>query len=357
MMMIDFEGVHGTLHISNETLAGLSAPMLVGIRGVIERALRDSGKHVEDIDQVILVGGSCYMPLVQRYVSKLLRDHGRNSDEIDPLVLVGGLRTGGLNRNTDRPIASPFSGDPQPDTVVALGVGVYAGIKARGEEIRDILLTDICPFTLGVAVHNSQNPSKPLMSTIIERNTTLPCSKIERYSTVYNRQKAIEVNIYQGEEMYADENILLDRMEIGIPPGTPGKESVDVRFTYDINGLLDVDIIAVSTSRKVSKVIRNKSNRMSARDIELKRKELAALKIDPLEVDENRFLVARAQRLYMETTGVARNLLMHRLNGFLQVISSNKQVALLKEKPAFSAFLDSIEESLFSFREDDDRGE
>jgi len=319
-MHVDLPGLRGALDITNETLARQSSEILVGIRNVMERALKDCGKNVDEIDQVILVGGSCNMPLVQQYVKKLMRDY---SERITPFVNM-----------------------PSPDAVVAVGVGVYAGIKERGSEIRDMLLTDICPFTLGIGTHNRSDHSRLFMSPIIERNTTLPSSRVNRYYTVYDNQTEIECMIYQGEEMHADNNILLGNLKIKVPPAPAGAESVDIRFTYDINGLLDVEIESVSTKKKVSKAIINKEYGLSDNDIKQKRKKLAVLKVDPFDVDEIRFLVARAERLYVEIAGFQREVLISRLLRFQEIVSGNKRIAIQKELVLFAGFLDDMEASL-----------
>lgn len=100
-----------------------------------------------------------------------------------------------------------------PDTIVALGTGAYAGIKARHQDIRDILLTDICPFSLGVNIVNPLEHSRDLMSVLIERNTTLPASRTGIYCTASDFQSKIELKVYQGEGRYADENSFLGKLD------------------------------------------------------------------------------------------------------------------------------------------------
>lgn len=322
LMVFELPDLTGTLLLTNEMLIELSAELFIEMRNVVGRAFRDCNKRIDEIDQVVFVGGSCNMKIVQNFVYQLLNE--------TPLKISS------------------------PDKTVALGVGVYAGIKARNGDIRDILLTDICPFSLGVGIHNPANPAKNLMSPIIERNSTLPISKVERYNTVENQQVAISLNIYQGEEMYADDNLLLGKIEISIPPAPAGEEKVDVRFTYDINGLLDIDITSVSTQKTVNQEIISKGNDISKDQIERKRKELAQLKAELSDMEENNYLIARAQRLYVELTGRAREVLVLRLQRFEQVLSTNKQIASQKEQLIFSEFLDDIENGLFNFESEDD---
>jgi molecular chaperone HscC len=185
------------------------------------------------------------------------------------------------------------------------------------------------------------------MSPIIERNSTLPSSKIERFCTISDRQKLIKMNIYQGDEKYADENTLLDRLEIGVPPAPAGEETVDIRFTYDINGLLDVEATTISTKQKVAKALISNGYNLSEQEIEQKRRELAHLKTDPLDAVENQYLVARAQRLFVEASGRLREMLVLRLLGFQQILSQKKQVMSQREREAFEEFLDFVEATIY----------
>jgi molecular chaperone HscC len=317
VMRIEQPKWSGTLQLTNEGLAELSAKLLTDVRRVVERALRDCR---QEIDRVVLVGGSCKMPLVRQYVRHLLN--------------------------------KPFADIADPDTTVALGAGIYAGVKARNGDIRDVLLTDICPFTLGTGVHNHQAPSRPFLSPIIERNTTLPSSRVKQYFTVYDGQTTINCEVYQGEELYAQDNLLLGALEVDVPPAPAGQESVDVRYTYDINGLLEVEVTVVSTQKRVEKELMSKGSHLSGRELEQKRKELAALKSDPPDEAENRYLLERSQRLFTELFGPEREILMARTQAFQQILSANKHIALRKEREAFAAFLDTLEENLFTFSND-----
>jgi molecular chaperone HscC len=316
-MLVEMDSLRGAMRLTNEDLAEMSGEMLAGIRRVIVRALHDCGRDPDEIARVALVGGSCNMPLIQVYIHKLLM--------------------------------KKFAITPSPDKTVALGLGVYTGMMGQcASDKCNILLTDICSFSLGVSTHNFLEPKRPLMSPIIERNSTLPSSKVERYCTVCDRQKLIQMKIYQGEEKYADDNMLLDKLEISVPPAPAGDETIDVRFTYDINGLLDVEATSVSTKQKVAKELISNGYQLSEQELLQKRRELAHLKTDPLDAEENRYLVARAQRLFVEASGRLREILVLRLLGFQQVLSKKKQVAAQKERVAFAEFLDLVEANLFS---------
>lgn len=122
-----------------------------------------------------------------------------------------------------------------PDTAVAIGVGIAAGIKERNEEVKDMVLTDICPFSLGIDIINRDNLDAPYFSPIIERNTTLPASIVKPFYTACDNQRAMEIRIAQGEKMYFKHNLYLGKVEMKVTPAPKGERGVDVRFTYDIN--------------------------------------------------------------------------------------------------------------------------
>ena len=131
-------------------------------------------------------------------------------------------------------------------------------MKERKEEIKDYILTDICPFSLGVATINEADPDRAYMANIINRNTVLPCSRVRRFYTASDQQDYVVVEVHQGENTYAQDNLLLGKIEISVPPKPKGKEAVDVRFTYDINGILVVDTRVVSTGVVKTHIISQK---------------------------------------------------------------------------------------------------
>ena len=200
-----------SLLLTRELLVRIAAPLFQRMNKVIARALSDSGRSIREIDEVLLVGGSCRMPVVRAYLAHILG--------IEPAELGS------------------------PDTIVAQGVGVYAGIKAQDGEIRDIMMTDVCPFTLGIASYNDEKDTRPHMSPMIERNSVLPTSVEHSFYTLSDNQKAITVRVYQGEAYYTEANLKLGELEVEVPPAPRGQESVQVRFSYDINGILEVDVI------------------------------------------------------------------------------------------------------------------
>ena len=117
-----------------------------------------------------------------------------------------------------------------------------------------MLLTDICPFSLGVGVRNHDGSDRDMMSILIERNTSLPASEKKRYYTSHDNQTEVVVNVYQGENYYADDNLPLGQIKFHVPPKRAGEIYIDIRFTYDINGLLEVQLHTPETGQRQTMV-------------------------------------------------------------------------------------------------------
>ncbi|MCI6536054.1 Hsp70 family protein [uncultured Eubacterium sp.] len=272
---------------TNERVMRESSAIWQKIQNVLRHALRDSRVDLEDIDAVILAGGSGKMPLVQSYMEQLF---------------------------DQTPLVTGFS-----DQLIARGLGLVCGVMERKDKVRDYILTDICPFTLGTSVDNDADRQHPYMSAIIERNTVLPCSRMQRYYTAADYQSEVEVDIRQGEELYAEDNLQLGMLKVPIPKKKKGEESVDIRFTYDINGILEVEVTVVSTGKKVSKIL---SQDMDEKEITKRMQQLQKLKVHPKDVTENRLMMERLQAVYEEALPETREMLMSYIRQFEQILAS-----------------------------------
>ena len=191
------------------------------LREPVLRALRDAGVKAAGLDQVVLIGGATRMPVVRQAVAKMF---GR----------------------------FPALG-PDPDEAVALGAAIQAGLKARDAALREVVLTDVCPYSLGVDV-GERLPDGTIRSglfePIIERNTVVPASRVKSFGTMNDRQRQVEFGIFQGESRHVAQNIRLGTITIPVPAAKAGEVQVDCRFTYDINGLLEVDVEVAGTGER-----------------------------------------------------------------------------------------------------------
>jgi len=204
-------------------------------------------------------------------VAAALRDAGIDRRAVTDVVLVGGASRTPLVR---RLVAEFFDKAPRegvhPDEAVALGAAVQAGLKAGAISAeRGIMITDVCPFTLGVEIQTSAGAQRlaGVFSPIIPRNSTVPVSRTEVYATTSDGQHAVDIKVYQGESQIVRNNVFLDQYTVdGVPPAPAGVEKVAVSFTYDINGILEVATRVVSTGKEARLVVDRTPQRMSARE-------------------------------------------------------------------------------------------
>ena len=213
-------------------------------------------------------------------------------------------------------------------------------MKARAGDLKELVLTDVCPFTLGINVINEAQPDKALMSPIIERNSVLPTSKEGTYYTARDNQRAIDVKVYQGEQRYCDDNTYLGHLEIAVPPGPRGEQYVRVRFTYDINGLLEVDV--VGRDGQSGRLVLQGSG-MTEAEVEQRLKELEALKMHPRDQEGPRTLIARGERLYAMTVGQMREQVAQILDWYQLQLSTQESLRIAKASRRTAAFFDQAE--------------
>lgn len=288
-------------------------PLLEKLRRPIERSLRDAGVGLEDIDEIVLVGGATRLPTVRRFVTKLF---GRI-----PGMLV------------------------DPDKAVAIGAALQCGMKAREKEIREVVLTDVCPFTLGteIMVNNGLFDEGGHYLPIIERNTVIPVSRTQTVYTASDNQTRVNVKVLQGESRMAYNNLLLGEISVPVPAGPKGRESVSITYTYDVNALLEVEVHVHSTDVKRKVIIRNEQNGMSDEEAEKRMEELSYLKMNPREEEANRLQLLRGERLYEETSSSKRALVDRAIMDFERVLDGQDRTEIEKARKKLSKILDDIE--------------
>jgi molecular chaperone HscC len=303
--------------ITEEEFEKIAEPLLERMRAPVLRALRDSNIHVETLSEIVLVGGATRMPIVRRAVTRMF----------------GRFPAASIN----------------PDEAVALGAAVQAGLKARDASLREVVLTDVCPYSLGVdtAERTATGLRSGIFAPIIERNTLIPASRERPFSPIDDRQTEVHFTIYQGESRNVNENIALGSVSIPVPPGRASQTRVDVRFTYDINGLLEVDVHIPQTGQRRELVITDDEARMAPDELRKRRDALAALKVHPRDDAANLALVARAERLYEQSLGEKREFIARCLSQFAEIVDKQDPRAIEQARTRMSRALDSLDGETF----------
>ncbi|MFZ5352354.1 MAG: molecular chaperone HscC [Bacillota bacterium] len=300
--------------ISRDDFEKLVNPLLLRLRQPIERALRDAKLSPGDLDAVILIGGATRMPIIRSTVTKMF----------------GRLPYANIN----------------PDEAVALGAAIQAALKERNEALSEVILTDVCPYTLGTNVAKlvgSGYHESGYFLPIIERNSPIPVSRVERLYTIKDGQTAVHVEVYQGESRKVENNIKLGELNINVPPAPAGEQAIDVRYTYDINGILEVEVTTVNTGSKRRIVIEKSPGSMSEKEIEERLKVLQDLKIHPRDRTENMLILARGERMYEESLGEMRNYISELLQYFDSILSTQDNRRIKKAADEVRDKLDEIE--------------
>ena len=197
------------------------------------------------------------------------------------------------------------------------------------EELRDMVMTDVCPFSLGIAVCNDARDQNPHMATMIARSSMLPVSRSETFYTLSEGQTHIRLGIYQGEGYYASENRQLGELMVRVPAGPAGKHSVFVTFAYDINGILHVDAESSGGDRRET-IIMNPHVQFSEEELQEKVEELKKLRFVAEGSEEDHLLMAKAERLYEELLGGEREEAAWILEAYRQAVGEGSTIELKK---------------------------
>jgi len=308
--------VDGTFHamkLSLEAYERACGPLLERLRRPVERSLRDAGVSLKEVDKVVLVGGATRSPVVRNFVRKLF-----------------GCELGeGVN----------------PDEAVAIGAALQCGMKMRDREIREVVLTDVCPFTLGteVMMDNGSFDEPGHYLPIIERNTVIPVSRTQTVYTAHENQTKVVVKILQGESRMAQNNLLLGEISVPVPQGPKGKESVDITYTYDVNSLLEVEVFVRSSGVRRKMLIRGDQNKLTREEAEERMRQLQYLKQNPRDEEPNRLILLRGERLYEEATGEARMAINRAVMEFELALKKQDRTGIRRAREKLEQFLNRME--------------
>jgi molecular chaperone HscC len=318
VMQLRFQEQDFKWEITEEQFATLSEPLLARLRTPVERALRDATIRAAELDNVVLAGGATRMPLVRKLVSRMFG------------------RFPALHLN--------------PDEAIALGAAIQAGLKMRDSALEEIVMTDVAPYSLGISISRQIGPEQYEPGhylPIIERNSTVPISRTESITTIRDQQKELSVLIFQGESRLVKDNVYLGKIEFPIPPKKAGEVSIDIRFTYDVSGVLEAEAKVKATGDVHKLIIAEHPGVMTEAEMEKRMQELAELKIHPRDQIDNRTLIAKADRLYEQTLGDLRNFLAHHISQFQAVLETQDPEKVRRARSDFAKILQQIDEESF----------
>ena len=300
--------------VSASVFEKLCAELLQRLSTPIERALRDSNIKPAELDRVVMVGGSTRMTIVHRLLTRLF---GRFP-----------------------------SRDINPDEAVVIGAAVQAGLKARDQALNEVVMTDVCPYSLGIAVSEEYGDGgyrSGLFSPLLERNTVVPASRSKEFSPLNDRQEQIDIRVFQGESRETKDNIALGAFSVPLPFAPNVDRGVDIRFTYDINGLLEVEATVKATGVKQNLVIQQNPGAMSPEQLERSLAAMSALKVHPRDQLENHALLERMKRLYEQNLGNRRDWVAARISQYEQILARQNPREIARANEAFTEVLTRFE--------------
>lgn len=290
-------------------------PLLQRFRRPIERALRDAKLDAAQVDEIVLAGGATRMPMIRRLVARMF----------------GRMPAMHLN----------------PDEVIARGAAVMAGLVARDEALQEMVMVDVCPYSLGTSVLREFDGMRQSghFDPIIERNTVVPVSRESTYVTSTDNQASVSIDVYQGEARLVKDNILLGELNIAVPPRPAGEVRVVVRFTYDVSGILECEVKVPTTDVVERLVLQGNANALTPEEIAARLIHLAELKIHPREQQINVALLARAERLHEELLGSTRREFANHVLAFESVLQSQDLQIIEQARKRLEGIMDALERS------------
>ena len=304
--------VKGDININIEYFEKACQPFVKKIIKSIELCLKDAQLAPNDIDEVILVGGSSRLSFLRTLVTRIFKKMPRT--------------------------------DIDPDLTIAHGAAIQAALKGKDKDLSDVVLTDVCPYTLGTGVvGNSIYDESLIFSPIIERNTVVPASRVQSYVTAQDNQTKLKMEIYQGESRLVKNNIKLGEFELAVPKAKAGEEMINLRISYDINGILEVDALVESTGATANLLINNSPQELSSEQIATSKQKLSLLKVHPRENEAVKEVMWRAESIYENSLDEERFEINELIVRFQAIIDTQDPKQIVQAVKDMAAALESFE--------------
>ena len=303
-----------TLEFRKDEAERAYAPLLNRLVGPCRSALRGANITANDLDEVVLVGGATRMPCVQAFVRDFF---GR-----EPLV------------------------DPDPDRIVVRGAAIQAAMIARDSGVEDMVVTDVASHSLGVEVTRDIGGQfvDGYFSPLIHRNTVIPTAKTGSFQTLHANQKVLRLRIFEGEGRKVEDNTLIGEVEVkDIPPG-PAGQSVDVTFTFDLDGMLGVHAQIQSTKKSFEAMFNRSGETLDPERMEAARERFLQLRSGPEQRPRYRDLLARADLLWREVDAELRPVLEVYIHQFEEALTTRDAAVMNECFAELSEFCDRIDD-------------
>jgi len=312
---VNLSNINLKIHLNKDEFEEACVPVIARLKEPVRKALIDAQIDPMDVEEVVLVGGSTKMPIVKSQIARLF---GRT-----PLSYLN------------------------PDEVVAKGAAVYAALRDKNVKLQDMVMTDVCPYTLGTEtmVLGSNGEYYKKLDPIIERNMTVPISRANQYVAIDDSQKELNIKIYQGEHPNPDENVFLGEIKHEIASGSEKDSMTTVRFTYDRNGILEV-VTQNHMSNDRKRAIMLNNNTLSDDEVEACLNKLGDLKLHPYENEENLYLISKAEKLYSLAAEENKEKIYNSITFFREAINSGNKVRITKANDLLMKMFDEFEEKV-----------
>ena len=279
------------IKLSAAEYENLCAPLLDRLFKPLQRALNDAKIDVHALDAVVLVGGGTKLHMVRKLVTKA----------------TGKFPLCNLN----------------PDEVVCMGAGIMGELLKTNSSITEKVVTDVTPFTLGVETFSSSDyRAKSYFSPILERNTIVPCSREEIFHPIGAKQKKLDIKVYQGESRDLNNNVFLGQLEVPVTLSPATDEAFSFRFTYDVSGLLEVEVKSLATNKVYSSIFNQNELKLTKEEMEKRFKKLANIKIHPREKEENTHIIKKLERIFEEVILEQKNYISEVISDFERALES-----------------------------------
>ena len=307
-MSMVIDGEDKVVNFTNDKLVEICSPILGRIKKTLEKAFLSSGYTVRDISRVVMAGGSSNMPIVKMFLSMLMKDV--------PIIC-------GNN-----------------EEMIVRGLGNYTGIIQRSGELANYVMTDICPFSIGVGGYNPNDPGNDYMEVFIPKNAILPISNSKAFVPVSKTSRALRLDIFQGESAYTKDNLKLGDMEIKLPVNNRDDLKVRVTLSYDIDGILVVDGVLLPSGKTYHKVLAP-----NIEDVELKEavEKLRNIKIDRENVDIVRFIKEKLKSLYAEISQDYQEAILDMIMEYDRILGSGDRIKQMKYEKYLTSVINSFE--------------